>query len=375
MNNILYDLIINAGKVFCAKNKIDEPGSIAIKNGKIVKFDKKIEGKSNRVLDFPNGILLPGFIDLHTHPAPNSWKYGIDPDKYILPRGTTTIMSQGDAGANNWNTYKQNIIIPTKIDIYMALSPAINGEEFTQPVFKNLNDINYDLALETINQEPEYIWGLSVNVAQPCTYSHNPKDIMKRVLDIAENVNKPLLYGVRWDPFDWDISDQLNLLRNGDLVTYTFHVGPGGIAPNDKVEDSVWEAKDRGVKFDIGHGMSSFNFDIAERAISEGFLPDSISTDYYRRHIDADPIHDIPHVISKLIVSGMNYNDAFERATLSPAMILGLEDKIGTLSIDSLADIVVIEENKFTELFDVNGNKRVGKLLEPVLTIKNGELI
>ena len=45
MNNILYDLIINAGKVFCAKNKIDEPGSIAIKNGKIVKFDKKIEGK------------------------------------------------------------------------------------------------------------------------------------------------------------------------------------------------------------------------------------------------------------------------------------------------------------------------------------------
>ena len=35
------------------------------------------------------GVLLPGLVDLHTHPAPSDWKYGIDPDVEILPRGAT----------------------------------------------------------------------------------------------------------------------------------------------------------------------------------------------------------------------------------------------------------------------------------------------
>ena len=232
------------------------------------------------------------------------------------------------------------------------------------------------LAIKTINEDNELIWGLSVNVAEPCTYTHKPEDIMNKVRDIAENVTKPILYGVRWDPFDWHIKDQLALLRKGDLVTYCFHIGPGGLAPKGKVEDSAWEAKERGVKFDIGHGMSSFNFDIAETAIKEGFLPDSISTDYYSRHTDLEPIHDIPHLISKLIVSGMKYKDAFEKATFSPAKILGLENEIGTLSIGSIADIVVIEKNTNNkELIDVNGNIRSGELWEPALTIKSGQII
>jgi dihydroorotase len=181
---------------------------------------------------------------------------------------------------------------------------------------------------------------------------------------------------MRWEPFDWEIKDQLALLRANDVVTYCFHVGPGGLAPKGHVEDSVWEAKENGIKFDIGHGMNSFNFEVAETAIREGFLPDSISTDFYYRHTNTLPVHDVPHTISKLIASGMNQNDAFERATFSPAKILGQADQIGTLSIGSVADIVVVEQNtKNSELIDVNGNKRSGKLWEPVLTVKSGEII
>ena len=95
-------------------------------------------GGTEKVLEFPNSVLLPGFVDLHTHPAPSNWKYGIDPDKFILTRGTTTILSQGDAGANNWSAYKDNIISKSNIRIRMALSPSINGEEYTHPVYANL---------------------------------------------------------------------------------------------------------------------------------------------------------------------------------------------------------------------------------------------
>ena len=371
-----YDLIIKAGKVFCSDTKLNTPGAIGIKDGKIVEFNADIKTKSIKTLNYPKGTLLPGFIDLHTHPAPSHWKYGMEADRFLLSRGTTTTMSQGDAGSNNWDKYKKAIIQKSKIDIYMALSAANNGEEYDHPVFESFEDIDINQAVETIKNDTKLIWGISANLSETCTYIHKPQNIMSKVLEMAEKSSKPILYGMRWEPFDWEIKDHLALLRPNDVVTYCFHVGPGGLAPKGHVEDSVWEAKENGIKFDIGHGMNSFNFEVTETAIRDGFLPDSISTDYYYRHTNTIPIHDVPHTISKLIASGMNQNDAFERATFFPAKILGLEDQIGTLSIGSVADIVVVEQNtKNSELIDVNGKNRSGKLWEPVLTVKSGEII
>ena len=69
------DLLIKAGRVFCAKNNIDGPGSVAIKDGKIIAVNQQIPPDANNILEFPNSVLLPGFIDLHAHPAPPNWKY------------------------------------------------------------------------------------------------------------------------------------------------------------------------------------------------------------------------------------------------------------------------------------------------------------
>ena len=144
---------------------------------------------------------------------------------------------------------------------------------------------------------------------------------------------------MRWDPFDWPVEEQFALLRPGDVVTYCFHVGPGGLAPSGRVVDAAWEARERGVKFDIGHGMSSFNFGVAETAVREGFLPDSISTDFYARHARSSPRHDMPRTISKLMAVGMSDAEAFERATLRPAQTLGLDGEAGALAPGSGADL------------------------------------
>jgi dihydroorotase len=44
----------------------------------------------------------------------------------------------------------------------------------------------------------------------------------------------------------------------------------------------VWDARELGVLFDVGDGATAFGFEAAEVAITEGLLPDTISTDYYR---------------------------------------------------------------------------------------------
>jgi dihydroorotase len=40
-------------------------------------------------------------------------------------------------------------------------------------------------------------------------------------------------------------------------------------------------AKKRGVVFDVGHGGGSFDFTVAEAALAEGVLPDTLSSDIH----------------------------------------------------------------------------------------------
>ena len=60
-------------------------------------------------------------------PAPADWKYGMDADADVLPRGTTTMLSQGDAGAAVWDAYYEDIVAPARARILMAISPAVPG--------------------------------------------------------------------------------------------------------------------------------------------------------------------------------------------------------------------------------------------------------
>ena len=371
-----YDLLIRAGRVFCADTGLNGPGAVAVSNGHIAASGQDVRGAASETVDFPDAVLLPGFVDLHAHPAPSHWKYGIDPDILMLPRGTTTILSQGDAGANNWDRYKRTVVEPASIRIRMALSAAVGGEEEAGAVFRNLEDVDVGACVRTIESDPELIWGIAVNAAAAATGGHDPRVVMDRVLEMAERTGKPLLYGVRWDPFDWPVDEQLALLRRGDVVTYCFHIGPGGLAPSGRVVDAVWEAGERGVKFDIGHGMSSFNFGVAETAVREGFLPDSISTDFYVRHAQSSPRHDMPRTMSKLMAAGMQEADAFERATLRPAQTLGLDGEVGTLRPGSTADLAVMRWNAAAPpLVDVDGNERPGGCWEPVVTVRAGRVI
>jgi dihydroorotase len=142
------------------------------------------------------------------------------------------------------------------------------------------------------------------------------------------------------------------------------------------VRAAVWAARERGIRFDVGHGMGSFDFRVAERAIAQGFLPDAISTDRYRRHLGLSPRHDLPRTLSKLVAAGMTEADAFLRVTAQPAAILGLAGEIGTLAPGACADLAALAWNPGAPpLRDTTGAERPGGVWEPVLTVRGGRLI
>ena len=107
----------------------------------------------------------------------------------------------------------------------------------------------------------------------------------------------------------------------------------------------VRAARERGILFDVGHGMASLDFGVAEAALADGFPPDTISTDVYQRHLGAVPQHDLPRTISKLIAAGMAETAALAAATARPAAALGLGGEIGTLAPGACADLAVLRFN------------------------------
>ena len=367
------DILIEAGKLLTKSGNIIGPQEVAIAENKIVAVGTDLNFNAAKLLKFPDDLLIPGLVDLHFHPGPNSWKYAVEPDEWTLPKGTTTVLSQGDAGINNWDYYKNNIIAKSKTRVVMAISISNYGDELETINYTNSDEIDVNRSINVINKDSDLIWGISFNAALGSCNAPNPEVIMEKVLKVATETNKPILYGIRREPFDWPIENQLKLLRPGDVITYCFYPGKGGILNQNRIESSVLDARERGILFDVGHGMSSFDFEVAEKCIREGFSPDTISTDFYKRHVSNKLDHSMPTLISKLIAAGMPNTDALYKSTFVPAQILDPNNMYGSISPGKLSDLTILKWNtNHKPLIDVGGNIKHSEYYESILTIKDG---
>ena len=341
-----------------------------MQDGRIVAVGPKVDGSAALTFDFPDALILPGLVDMHAHPARGGSRYGVDPDAHFLSRGVTTVLSQGDAGANNWPTYRDHVIQSCRTRVILAINLSIHGESHPDGCFPDIDSANVDACVSAIESAGKAIWGIAVNTGP--SNPTPPREIMNRALETAEQTGKPLLVGTRLSS-DWSIDEQLSLLRSGDVVTYCFNDFPESIIKDGRIRPSVHDARERGILFDIGHGMRSFSFKVAEAAIADGFLPDTISTDQYKRHVGDIPQHDLPRTLSKLIASGMPEIEAFQRVTTRPAEVLGLKNETGTLRAGSCGDVTVLRRNlNALPLRDVDGVERPGGCWEPVLTARAG---
>ncbi len=369
------NLLLRASRVICPASGRDGPGSIAIRGDRIVAVGDDLPNTARQTLEFPDAIILPGLIDLHAHPARTGSQFGIDADQYQLARGTTTTLSQGDAGADNCEQFLRDTIEQCRTEVLLAINLSRRGECGPSGCFSDLDLADVSACVDAAQRYAPHIWGIAVNTSHHACGTTDPKEILRRGLEAAVQTGLPLLYGLR-RPEDWPLEEQLRQLRPGDVVTYCFRRTPHCIVQNGRVLDCVWEARLRGILFDVGHGTNSFDFDTAETAIGQGFVPDTISTDLQRSHLDQSPTLDLPLVMSKLRAAGMAELDIFRAVTWRPAQILGRELEIGTLDIESRADFAVLRWEETGELLtDARGQERSGGRWVSVATVRNGVVV
>lgn len=60
-------LLIKNGYIYTMEGKNIEDGDVLIKDGKILKIGRNIDNKDAKIIDAKGKIVLPGFIDAHTH--------------------------------------------------------------------------------------------------------------------------------------------------------------------------------------------------------------------------------------------------------------------------------------------------------------------
>ncbi len=137
----------------------------------------------------------------------------------------------------------------------------------------------------------------------------------------------------------------------------------------------LFEARKRGVIFDVGHGGGSFLFRQAVPAIQQGFVPDSISTDLHIGSMNAG-MKSMLNVMSKFLNMGMPVDDVIGRSTWNPAREIKREE-LGNLSVGAPADVAVLRlEHGDFGFVDINGARLRGhQKLICELTVRDGRVV
>jgi dihydroorotase len=237
----------------------------------------------------------------------------------------------------------------------------------------NLSYVNPDLAIRTIEQNRDVILGLKVRLSKNIT-GENDLKVLGIAKEAAAVVKLPLM--VHIGDSHSPVTKIFDMMGKGDVLTHTFHGREGGILDTDgRVLPEVRRAVERGVHLDVGHGAGSFSFDVCEKALKQGVMPGTISSDLHEFNVRG-PVFDLATTLSKFLHLGLTLEQVIERATTNAAGTFGFPQGLGTLRPGAEADVAVfsLEEGNF-EFVDTLKQRRIGhRRLVPVATVKAGKI-
>ncbi len=368
----MFDLLLQHGTVIDPAHGRNAVCDLAIADGRIAAIGEAL-GPARSVLDLRGQFVTPGLVDIHTHVYAGVTTWGIKADSACLRSGVTTIV---DAGSPSWATlpgFRWYITEPAKTRILTFVH--ISGLGLVYGPCGESCDLEYldvDRCARALIENADLATGVKVRQGGS-QVGLNGVEPLRRAVEAAEQAGTRLMVhigaGVR-------LLSVLERLRPGDIVTHCFQ-GRGDCITDDQgqVQDFVREARARGVIMDVGHGLGSFNWAVAERALDQGFLPDVISTDLHSGNLFG-PVFDLPTTMSKFLLLGLTLEEIVARVTIAPARSVGRDNVCGSIAIGRDADLAVLalDEGEFPFL-DTHHTVRHGtQKFRATHTIRAGEV-
>jgi dihydroorotase len=375
-----YDLLVQGGEVIDPSAGLSGVMDVGVAGGKIVEVGANLlASEARQTLSAKGRLVTPGLVDIHAHVFVNAHDMGGHTDHFCQRSGVTTLCDAGSTGSAGFAGLRQVLdqSVRTRVRAFVNLSAIgiIGGARGTG----ELHHFPYadpEGCARTITENPDLAIGVKLRFGPGLVweYSNEPVKLARKAADMAGGV--PMMMHITDSPIP--LPELIEPMKPGDIVTHCYHGRANGIMGQEKefVLKEVVEAQRHGIVFDCAHGRNHFSFRMIEKALDQGFLPDTISTDLTMTTATKGPVWDLPTTMSKLLHFGMSLSDIIRRATSAPAKILGYEGTVGTLKPGVNADISLFElrDGNF-DLTDSEGSTIVAKrrLINQV-TIKDGRV-
>lgn len=372
-----YDLVIAGGTVIDPASGVHDRRDVGIAGGRIAAIEAHLSGGDADVIDAAGAYVVPGLIDLHVHVYPGVADLSVEPDPTCLGRGATTVVDGGSSGANTFPGFRRYVIEPSRGRILAFLNISLLGQVDT--MLGELHDLRFadpERAARVAQANPDVIVGFKVRLSEMLA---GPNGLvgLERAIEAGRATGLPVMSHIGGTPFD--IEEALAIMRPGDIVTHAFTGWrPGGLVDDGgRLVAGAREARERGVRFDVGHGQGSFTWAVAEAALADGFRPDTISTDLHRFNI-ASPVHDLATTMSKFVLLGLSLDEVVAMVTTAPAASLGAAGAgIGRLVVGAEADVTVlrIDDGKIALMDSAGATRDADRRLVPIATVRAGQSV
>jgi dihydroorotase len=354
-----YDILIRNGEIRSQGQTFRSRSDIAILDGRIAAIEENIA--ADRALDVVNAsglYVTPGLIDLHTHCFWGGTATGVEADPVAARSGVTTWVDAGSFGYDLVEGFRRFVVLRSQARVFgyvylypSSRNPDIDPVKYVQGVMRRTG--------EAAQANRDIILGIKIQVGSNMNGKYS-LPFLKIARELCDQFKLPLMAHISFAPPE--TQEVMDLMRPGDVVTHCYNGHTLNIVDeNGKIKPGVREARARGVLFDLGHGLGSFNFAAARKAMQAGFLPDTISTDIYSLNING-PVYDLPTTMSKLLYLGMSFDEVLKRTTTNPAKVINRIEGLGGIEVGSPADLALlaIEEGAF-QLVDSQKNAVTAK--------------
>jgi len=354
-----YDILIKNGEVRDPSRGLRRRVDVAVLDGRIAALEENIPAETALdVIDARNLLVTPGLVDLHTHCYHSATGIGVEADPIAARSGVTTWVDAGSFGYDQAEGFRRFIAAPALVRIfgYLYLYPSSRNPDIdpVKYVRSGMRQIG-----QAAMKNRDILLGIKFQAGSNMNGKYS-LDFLKIARELCDQFKLPLMTHISFAPPE--TSEVMDLMRPGDVVTHCYNGHTLGIVDKEgKIKPGVREARARGVLFDVGHGLGSFNFTAARQALEAGFVADTISTDIYNLNLNG-PVYDLPTTMSKLLYLGMSFDDILLRSTANPAKVINRIAGLGTLEAGAPADIALlaIEAGQF-QLTDSQKNSVMAK--------------
>lgn len=272
-----------------------------------------------RCLDGTGLLMMEGWVDAHVHAYVHPGAIGVDATAF-LKDGVTAIVDAGTAGPGNFEDFLEKELRHSPLESKAFLNLAYMGISSAYPELQKLEDMNSEACITMLSRYPETLLGIKLRIdPRVCG---DPEGALRLARKISDASGKPIVVHASRCPLP--LSTILSYLKKGDIYAHTYaDKSPGLLDDKGYVKKEAWEARERGVLFDLSHGNGNFSFPVFQKALAQGFYPDAISSDIHSRSLRN--VESLAMVMSKVLSCGLDPWSVWELVTRKARAMVGME--------------------------------------------------